>query len=156
MRSSLLRLPVLVSALLIAAGPHGFAEVSAEGTPEIAHIEVNNASLAEVLKALHDAYGLTWRSDVPLDARISGTFEGPLPRVIARLLDGKNYVLTKSDSNFRVVIVAAAGSAPIAPAAAMPVPAPLPAPSAKAIAPPQLPPGFFPPAPPPARSAGDR
>ena len=80
MKSSLLGPPALVAALLLALGPHALAEVSAQGTPEVAHVEVRNASLEEVLRALHDAYGLAYRSDVALDARISGTYEGPLRR----------------------------------------------------------------------------
>ena len=153
MKSSLLRLPALVSALLMAMGPQAFAEVSAQGTPEIAHVEVKNASLDEVLRALHDAYGLAYRSDVSLDARISGTYEGPLSQVIARLLDGTNYVLTKSGSNFRVVIVAGAGSQPIPPVAAMPAPASGVTSNGNAAPPFQMPPGFFPPPGPPVPSA---
>jgi type II secretory pathway component GspD/PulD (secretin) len=150
MKSSLLRLPALVSALLMAIGPQALAEVSALGTPEVAHVEVKNASLDEVLRALHDAYGLTYRSDIALDARISGSYEGPLSQVIARLLDGTNYVLTKNGNTFRIVIVAGAGSPAIPPVAAMPVPAPAAGTSSggtsdgKAAPPFQIP-GFFPP-----------
>jgi hypothetical protein len=149
MESFLLRLAALISALLIALGPQAFAEVSAQGTSEVARIEVKNASLEEVLRLLHDTYGLSYRSEVPLDARISGTYEGPLSQVVARLLDGKNYVLTKSGSNYRVVIIAEAGSRPIP----SPASAPIPPPGGKAAASPQLPTNFFPPAPPPTPSA---
>jgi|SRR6185312_2574074 len=153
MKSSLLGLPVLVAALLVAVGPHALAEVSAQGTPEVAHVEVKNASLEEVLRALHDAYGLAYRSEVALDARISGTYEGPLSQVIARLLDGTNYVLTKSGNNFRIVIVAGAGSQPIPPVAAVPAPAPAGTSGGKAAPAFQMPPGFFPPPGPPVPSA---
>jgi hypothetical protein len=152
MKSSLLRVPALVAALSIALGPHALAEVSAQGTPEVAHVEVKNASLEEVLRALHDAYGLAYRSDVALDARINGSFEGPLSQVIARLLDGTNYVLTKSGNNFRVVIVAGAGSQPIPPMAAMPAPASAGASGGKPAPTFQMPAGFFPPPGPPVPS----
>jgi hypothetical protein len=154
MKSSLLRLPALVAALLIAVGPHALAEVSAQGTPEVAHVEVKNASLEEVLRALHDAYGLAYRSDTALDARISGTYEGPLSQVIARLLDGTNYVLTKSGNTFRIVIVAGAGSQqPIPPVAAMPAPASAGTSGGKPAPIFQMPAGFFPPPGPPVPSA---
>jgi hypothetical protein len=153
MKSSLLRLLAFVSALSIAVGAHAFAEVSAQGTPEIAHVEVKNASLEEVLRALHDAYGLAYRSDVALDTRISGTYEGPLSQVIARLLDGANYVITKSGNNFRVVIVAGAGSQPIPPVAAMPTPAPGATSGGTAAPAFQMPAGLFPPLGPPVPSA---
>ena len=158
MKSSYFCLPALVSALSIAIGPQALAEVSAQGTPEVAHVEVKNASLDEVLRALHDAYGLAYRSDVALDARISGTYDGPLSQVIAHVLDGTNYVLTKNGSNFRVVIVAGAGSQPIPPVAAMPAPASGGTSSGgtsngKSAAPFQMPDGFFPPPGPPVPSA---
>jgi hypothetical protein len=153
MKSSLSRLPALVAALLIAMGLHAFAEVSAQGTPEVAHLEVKNASLDEVLRALHDAYGVAYRSDVPLDGRVSGTYEGPLSQVIARLLDGMNYVLSKSGRNFRVVIVAGGGPQPIPPVAAMPAPASGGASNGKAAPAFQMPAGFFPPPGPPVPSA---
>lgn len=152
MESSLFRLPALVSALLIAMGPHAFAEVSAQGTPEVVHVEVKNASLDEVLRALHDACGLAYRSGAPLDARISGTYEGPLSRVIARLLEGRNYVLTKSNSNFQLVIVGEAGSPPIPPAVA----APIPAPGGNAGRTYPMPAGLFPPPVPLPRAVRDR
>ena len=148
-----LRRSALASALLIAMGLHAIAEISAQGTPEVAHVEVKNASLEEVLRALHHAYGLAYRSDVALDARISGTYEGPLSRVIARLLDGTNYVFTKSGSNFRIVIVAAAGSQPISPVAAVPAPAPGGTSHGNAAPAFQMPAGFFPPPGPPVPSA---
>lgn len=151
MKSSLLRLPALVAALSIAVAPHALAEVSAQGSPEAAHVEVKNASLEEVLRALHDAYGLAYRSDVALDARINGTYEGPLSQVIARLLDGMNYVSTRSGNNFRIVIVAGAGSQPIPPVAAMPAPASGGTSGSKAAPAFQMPPGFFPPPVPSAR-----
>ena len=160
MKSSLLGPPALVAALLLALGPHALAEVSAQGTPEVAHVEVRNASLEEVLRALHDAYGLAYRSDVALDARLNGTYEGPLSQVIARLLDGTNYVLTKSGNAFRVVIIAGGGSQPIPPVAALPAPAPAGTPpdstsSGKAAPPFQIP-GFFSPPGPPLPSARDK
>jgi len=156
MNASLFRLPALVAALLVAIGPHTLAEVSVQGTPEVAHVEVRNASLEEVLRALHDAYGLAYRSEVALDARISGTYEGPLSQVIAHLLDGTNYVLTKSGNNFRIVIVAGAGSQPIPPVAAMPAPVSggtSNGTSSGKAAPPFQIPGFFPPPGPPVPSA---
>jgi hypothetical protein len=152
MKSSPLHLPALVSALLLATAPNAIAEVSARGTPEMARVDVKDASLEEVLTALKNAYGVSYRSEVSLGTSISGTYEGPLSQVIARLLDGMNYVVEKTGNNFRVAIVGGSGSRPIPPPAAMATPVP----SGKAVTAQPLPAGMFPPPGPPVPSARNR
>ena len=153
MKSSLSRLPALVAALLIAIGPHAFAGVSAQGTPMWLTSKSKMPASRRCCGHCMSPTAIAYRSDVPLDGRVSGTYEGPLSQVIARLLDGTNYVLTKNGSNFRVVIVAGAGSQPMPPAAAMPAPAFGGASNGKAAPTFQMPAGFFPPPGPPVPSA---
>jgi hypothetical protein len=144
-------LPAVMAAVLLLAAPPAHAQDTVPGTPEIVRIELKDVSVEDALGALRDAYGLSWRSNVPLTGRVSGTFDGPLPQVLARLLDGMNYVLTSSGNRFHVAIVSAAGAQPIpgAPAAAPTAALPFPMPATRASPPAQLPPGLVIPPPPP-------
>jgi hypothetical protein len=100
------------------------AEVSVQGTPEVLRVEAKNASVEEVLRTLRDVYGLTYQSEIPLERQISGTYDGPLPKVLARLLEGSNFFLTHNGNNFRVVIISPAGPQPIPAPSTMPLPMP--------------------------------
>ena len=138
------RLPNMIAGFLMLAASIARAEVSAQGPPEVVHLEAKDANLGEVLHALRDTYGLGYKSNIPLNARVSGTYDGPLPQVLSRLLAGNNYVLTKTGNTFQVTIVSSPGSAPISAAAPAPV---FPNPETKTSAkPPAVPPGLvFPP-----------
>jgi len=128
---SSLYLPTIAVGLLMLTAPVAHAEVSVQGTPEVVHVEAKNASIEEVLRALHDAYGLNYQSDIPLGRQVSGTYEGSLPVVLTRLLDGNAFVLTRSENTVQVVITSA-GSKPIPGIAAAANPFPIPIPETKA------------------------
>ena len=89
----------------------GHAGVSVQGTPEAVRIEVEKASIEDVLQALHETYGLTYTSKIRLGKEISGTYDGPLSKVLALLLRGTNFVLTHSGDTLQVVIISAPGKA---------------------------------------------
>ncbi|MCI0466923.1 MAG: hypothetical protein L0Y57_07970 [Beijerinckiaceae bacterium] len=67
-------------------------------------IEANNASAEELLAALNETLGLEYRSTADLSASISGTFEGPLPEVLSRVLRGYNYSLSTSANGSRLAV----------------------------------------------------
>jgi hypothetical protein len=151
MSSSHLYPSTIMAGFLMVTASVSHAEVSVQGTPEVLRIEAKNASIEEVLGALRDAYSLTYQSYIPLGGQVSGTYVGPLPQVLARLLEGSNFVLTHSGNTFRVVITSLAGPQPV-PAA--PSGMSFPTTETKASPTPQAPVGIvFPPAPPPAPSA---
>jgi len=146
MSSSHCCLPTIMAGLLMLTASVAYAEVSVQGTPEALHVEAKSATVGQVLGALRDTYGLTYQSEIPLGRQVSGTYVGPLPKVLARLLEGTNFVLTHSGNNFQVVITSSAGPQPISPPPGMPEPKPNPTL--------QLPAGFvLPPPPPPSPSA---
>ena len=105
--------PLLVLAMLLCGG-RASAQVQVEGNPETVHLEVNDASLEEVLAALHDKYHLSYRSNDALAVRKTGVFNGPLLRVAARVLEGYDYAMTIGPQGIDVLILRQAG----APAAA--------------------------------------
>ena len=92
--------------MLMASVAH--AAVATEGSAESIRIEVQNASLEEVLGALHDGYGLSYSSKVPLERQVSGTYEGSLARVVGLLLKDMNYVLAHQGQTLHVTITSAA------------------------------------------------
>ena len=110
-------LPSAVAGLLMFVPSFALAEVTTQGTPEVIHVEAKNASVQEVLGALSSAYGLTWRSNIPLEKQINGTYDGSLPQVLGRMLEGSNFVVTNSGNTFHLVITSLAGKAPIMSAA---------------------------------------
>ena len=101
---------VLLAAVLIALIlPHSArAEVRVSGTAEAVRIEARDATVADVLAALNAGLGLQFRSSAPLERRVSGTFAGSLRRVLARVLEGYDFVLKERAGTPEVVIVGAA------------------------------------------------
>ena len=135
---------VLGAAVLLAGSLHAQsvrADVRVTGPPEAIRLEAHDAPVQEVLAALKASFGLRYRGVEGLDRRISGTYQGPLPRVVRRLLDGYDFIVAadimttdadtdadadSDDGSFEVIEVmvigaAAPGEARLAP---MPVAAP--------------------------------
>ena len=73
-------------------------------------VEARGATLEDVLKALQDSFKFRYRSSETLgDGLISGTYSGPLPRVIGRLLDGHNYTIRETANHLDVAIFGVSG-----------------------------------------------
>ena len=88
---------VLGAAVLLAGSLHAQfvrADVRVTGPPEAIRLEAHDAPVQEVLAALNASFGLRYRGVAGLDRRISGTYQGPLPRVVRRLLDGYDFIVT--------------------------------------------------------------
>jgi hypothetical protein len=123
------RLPKLMlasGALLAAAGGAACAQVQVGGQPEAVHVEARDATLREVLDALQANFNLRYRSNDALDTRMTGTFNGPLPRVTARILDGYDFAASIAAQNIDVLILRQHGPNAIAPAVAIPKKSPAP------------------------------
>ena len=89
------------------------AEVRVSGGADAVVIETRGASLEEVLKALQGSVKFRYHSTGALDDVVSGTYSGPLRRVITRLLEGHNYVFRNFSNNLEVVILGSSGSAQV-------------------------------------------
>ena len=104
--------PHVASILLLAAAllsNPACAGVRAAGSADAATVEVRDASLEEILSALGERFALQHRSAVPLERRLTGTYEGPLQRVVRHLLDGYDFVVKSSFGMLEVSILGAAG-----------------------------------------------
>ncbi len=119
---------VLLPAILLAALLHGAsarAEVRIAGAADAIQVEARDAPLEEVLSALRANFGLRYRSGATLDRRVSGIYEGPLQRVVSRLLEGYDFVL-KSEAGVVEVLVVGGGQTGQARPSPVPAPSPVP------------------------------
>jgi hypothetical protein len=114
--------PLLVaaSAIVLAFCRTASAEVKIEGRPDAVHIEVHDASLHEVLAALREQFNLRYRTVDALEDPITGVFDGPLRRVVARLLSGHNYAMQITADGVDVLVLAPQGPRVAAVAAVTP------------------------------------
>ena len=101
----LLLVPMIVSAVL-AFGRTASAEVKIVGRPDAVHLEVRDASLREVLAALQERFNLRYRAADALEAQMTGVFDGPLRRVVARLLNGHDYAMQVTADSVDVLVLA--------------------------------------------------
>jgi hypothetical protein len=128
------RIAVLLGAALAVAPAPVLAETQVSGTPKAVRIEVRDAPLEEILAALNRAFGLHYELSVNLDKRLTGTYEGFLPQVLARILNGYRFGLYKDNGAMAVIV---AGPPQLRPTTATPqlrptTPAPQPMPSTAA------------------------
>lgn len=81
------------------------AQIAVSGTSERAVLEVRDASLMEALQALKSSFGFSISGALAADRRMSGRFEGPLRRVIARVLDGTNFVIRNEGDRMVLLLI---------------------------------------------------
>src|SRR5262245_56451711 len=91
---------------LCACGPAGLAraEVLVEGTPAAMRVTADQAAIADVLAAVAASSNAKYRSAISLDAPAGPAYAGSFPRVIARLLDGYNYVIKRDGQTTEIVV----------------------------------------------------
>ena len=83
------------------------AEVLVTGEADDVQIEISDASIEEVLNALGTKFGLRYRSTAPLGRRLTGIHGGSLQRVVARLLDGNDFVVKTGSDGVEVTVYGA-------------------------------------------------
>lgn len=103
------------------------AEVRVEGSAASVHVSTDQDTIADVLSALGAAFRLRYRSAVPLSAAAGPAYSGSLRQVIARLLDGYNYLVKVDQETTEISVLGSRGQAAIPPA-----------PAAKAAMPPDV------------------
>jgi hypothetical protein len=81
------------------------ASLQLKGDPARVRLEARRTSVASALAALGTVYHMSIRSAVMLDELRDGTYTGPLRDVIARLLDGYNYVIEENHATLDVFVV---------------------------------------------------
>jgi hypothetical protein len=118
-RVRLLRQAVMCLALAtIAIRPAG-AETKVDGDAAAVRLQARDASVEEILAALHERFGMNYRGLPAATRRINATFEGPLNRVVAHVLDGYDFVIKRDAATLDVVVLGGgsprqAGPSPVA------------------------------------------
>ena len=97
----------IVGLLLAALHPGSArAEVSVQGTATDVRVEAREATVMEILAALGERFELRFRG-VPAGRPVTATFAGPLRRVLARVLDGNDYVIESHGTGVEVIVLGA-------------------------------------------------
>ena len=89
---------------MTAVGP-AFAETKVDGDAAAVKLQARDASVEEILAALHERYGVVYRGLPAATRRINATFEGPLNRVVAHVLDGYDFVIKRNADTLDVVVL---------------------------------------------------
>jgi hypothetical protein len=95
----------IVGVLIAALHCNGVrAEVRVQGNAGDVLLEARDATVADILAALGERFALHYRGTT--DSRgLTMTFEGPLRRVVARALDGYNYVIRERADGLEVIVL---------------------------------------------------
>jgi hypothetical protein len=97
---------VLTSGTLAASGDNAaHSQVRVDGQPEAVHIEALDVPLREVFDALQANFNLRYRTNDVLDTRVTGTFNGPLRRVAARILAGYDFAIKITPQRIDVLVL---------------------------------------------------
>jgi hypothetical protein len=115
-----MRAATLLGAALAIAPTPVLAEMQVRGSPEAVRIEARDTPVEEILAALSRAFGMHYDLSAKLDKRVSGTYVGPLPRVLTRILDGYNFILKSDNGNIVVTVVGTPDAAGAVPASSSP------------------------------------
>lgn len=67
-------------------------------------LEARDATVDEILAALGERFALHYRGTTG-SRGLTATFEGPLRRVVARALDGYNYVIRERADGLEVIVL---------------------------------------------------
>jgi hypothetical protein len=94
-----------LAAAIVMSPPPARAEVLVAGSIMSARVQASQAPMSEVLAALETAFGVRYRASVALARPITGSFSGPLERVIADLLNGYDYVVKTSPDAIEIAVV---------------------------------------------------
>jgi hypothetical protein len=97
------------------------ASLQLNGDPASVRLRTRRTSVANALAALGTAYHVSIRSTIMLDELRDGTYTGSLRYVIARVLDGYNYVIEENHAATLDVLVIGKSDGKATPAPTMPV-----------------------------------
>src|SRR4029079_15915824 len=96
-------------------------------------VQADKASVREILDMLSAKFKLTYKLPPNLDRVRTGLYSGTLHHVLARILDGNDYIVQASDDGVEIVVFGASRLTPIV--TADPTPAPAAASKAATLAP---------------------
>jgi hypothetical protein len=108
---------IAVTALACGAATNAFAEIRVEGNLSALRVSISGDALSDVLSALGTRLPVTYRTGVPLSRQIDGAYSGSFSQVIARLLDGYNYIIKNDQKLTEIIILDERGDTAVPPKA---------------------------------------
>jgi hypothetical protein len=105
----------LWAALIYGLFSPAHAEVQVAGSLAAVRITTNQDAISDVLSALAATFNVRYRTAIPLDTAVNGTYSGSFGRVIYRLLDGYNYVIKTDRESTEIVVFGKSGQGAIRP-----------------------------------------
>src|ERR1039458_7739685 len=82
------RVAIVLGVAAALAPGSALAELQVGGSPQAVSIDAQNTSIKEILDALGKTFGVHFQSSANLEKQLTGTYEGSLPRVLMRVLEG--------------------------------------------------------------------
>ncbi len=117
------RVAILLGVAAAFAPVSARAELQVGGSPEAVSIDAQNSSIKEILAALGKSFDVHFQGSANLDKQLTGTYEGPLPRVLMRVLEGYNVIMKKNgNGGFDITVLGGSAPAPGAATAAAATP----------------------------------
>jgi hypothetical protein len=80
------------------------AQIRVQGPVEDIRLEAHDATVEEILAVLGERFELRFRGTAA-NRRITATYKGPLRRILARVLEGYDYVIEPRGANIDVIIL---------------------------------------------------
>jgi hypothetical protein len=96
---------VALVAGLVLPSAAALAATQVNGNPQDVSIDAQNSSLKDILTALSKQFGIQFQTTANLDRPVTGTYEGSLRRVVTRLLEGYNFIITSHDDQIHVTVL---------------------------------------------------
>lgn len=90
---------------LVLPSPAALAATQVNGNPQSVSIDAQNSSLKDILTTLSKQFGIQFQTTANLDRPVTGTYEGSLRRVVTRLLEGYNFIITSRDDQIHVTVL---------------------------------------------------
>lgn len=95
----------LLVGLALVAPNATFAAPEISGSPDAVSIDAQHSSIKEILSGLRERFDVQFQSTANLDAPLTGTYQGPLRQIVARLLAGYNFVITTKQGGIEVTVL---------------------------------------------------
>src|SRR5262245_31251050 len=98
---------VIVGALILTVAPMGAAPAGArvEGQVVSMQLQAMNASVREALDALPREFKVTYHLPPDIQRHVTGRYSGTLKQVLARILDGYNYIVEMGEGGTRIMVL---------------------------------------------------
>jgi hypothetical protein len=85
------------------------AEVQVSGSKDAVTVQAENALLGDIVAAVNSALHVKINVAPAINIPITGTYSGPLRRVLARMLAGHDFVLNSSGDRMTIILATQAG-----------------------------------------------